>query len=559
MAKQLELKVNGMNAIMENKYITIQFNEEGKAKSLKFEDQELLNNLSGEDGDPDKNNCFYCDYHVKGGTVNMKPDQLKVIENNQDRIHIAYIDSKSKLGIEYHLMMKPNSATIYSYVKAWNNSSEKFAINEFRTVYRLDHNLFNVGYNGERMGNQPTSAHMLTGEKLQDETFKMCDGSYYDNSQVYSKYDYAGYFKNTDFWGQFGDKFGFWFIPVDKSYYGCGPLAQDLMVHYDSIILNYMTSEHFGRDMFVVPVNWEKVYGPWCIYLNHGDLKDAQKQATKEKKEWPYLWVKDKDYSTSVVNVIGNLNSQYKATKYMMVLASDPNDGAIIQQKNGFTYYAETNQDNRFEIKNVRSGKYTLYAYAIDSDDLGTHNLGEVEVKDLNSKQDLGSYLISKHEQTLWQIGTSAHTTEGFKFSNQLRNFIWKDLVPTNLIYRVGHGDDWYYLQNDSGKWQIIFDTDSNYDGELELQIAFAGVTQKDMKDVNGTRVTLALNGSELRTEHFGNDRAAYRSAMKSGAYHLWKISIPAQLLKKHTENVLTIKTNGYLMYDSIRMLKKER
>lgn len=552
----LSLKVDGMNVEMKNDLIDICFNKDGKSQSLKYQGKELLGNLAGEDGDPDKHNSFYCDYHVKGGTVNIHPNKLKVIDNTDNIIHISYIDNISDLGIEYHFMMKPDDSAIYSYVKAWNNSSKVFDINEFRTVYRLNHDLFYIGYNGERTGMQPTSAHMLKGKKLQDETFDMVDGSLYTNSSIYSKYDYAGFFKNTDLWGQYGKKYGFWFIPVDKSYYGCGPEAQDLMVHYDSITLNYMTSEHFGRDMFHVPVGWQKVYGPWCLYINDGNKEDALKRAKCEETKWPYSWVKDPNYKKNLATVTGHISSEYCTKRYMVVLADDIHKvGPIIQQKNGYTYYAETNSSNEFTINNVRPGDYYLYAYGILGDDFGTHLLKKVTIK---NNQNLGTFKISKAEKIIWQIGKASHNTSGFKFSNQLRNYCWENLIPENLDYTVGQSTDWYYLQNNKGNWKIHFESSEQYKDNLILKLSFAGVTQKKMTDHGGTRVSIFLNGEQLGEKYFNNDRAAYRSAMKGGAYHYWKIPIAKNSLFSDKENIITINTDGYIMYDSICMSQKK-
>ena len=87
-------------------------------------------------------------------------------------IHVAFIDSKSELGIEYHIILKNNDSGIYSYVKAWNNTDHPLKVNELRTVYRFNQGLFNWSTNGVRFGRQPSSKEMLRGKKFQDETFQ---------------------------------------------------------------------------------------------------------------------------------------------------------------------------------------------------------------------------------------------------------------------------------------------------------------------------------------------------------------------------------------------------
>ncbi|MFC6177660.1 polysaccharide lyase family protein [Companilactobacillus huachuanensis] len=552
---KLEVDLKNKLAKIANSKLEISFNSAGKADSLKYKDIELLKNLNGEPNDPDKNNSFYCDYHMDGKTVNLNPDKLEILEDSSKRKHIAYVDNTGKLGLAYHIIVNVNDSGIYSYVKAWNNYSEVFPINELRTVYRVDQSLFPIGFNGVRTGLQPSSKHMMTGQKVQDETYIMKDGSLYDSSMIYSKYDYAGYLKDTDFWGQYGDKLGIWLVVPDKSAYGCGPLNQDLMVHYDGITLNYLDSEHFGKDLFYIPKDWHKTYGPWAIYLNDGNKDDVYSRSKNELTQWPYDWVDESDYKHELFSLGGKIESEYRAYDYT-VIVTDTNNGEepINKQKSGYIYYSSTNENGFFEVTNIRAGHYWVYAYANISEDLELHFLEEI---DISNDALLGSFRIKRDSDSIWQIGEGTHTTDGFKFSHELRNYNWQGLVPDNLDYYIGKSTDWYYLQNDLGRWNIHF-TKNKLDTskQIELQLAFAGVTQKNMKDTQGTLVSLKLNNKSLANKYFSNDRAAYRSAMKSGAYHLWKVSIPVDEIESN--NIISITTNGYVMYDSIKLLQKK-
>lgn len=554
----LGLQIDGQKVKLNNSLLTIAFSAEGKATSLIYKGQELLNNLDGEPHDPDRYNSFYCDYHVQGGTKNIQPNKLEVIENSAQRIHVAYIDDQHPLGVAYHLLLESNQSLIHSYVKAWNNSDEEYEINEFRTVYRLDPHLFNIGFNAERIGHQPTSEHMLKGKKLQDETYDLLDGSFYSNSHIYSKYDYAGYFKDNPFWGQFGTKYGFWFIPVNTAYYGSGPLNQDLLLHYDGLILNYMCSEHFGKGLFKIPVGWSKVYGPWCIYINDATdlLQDAQECALHEQEQWPYQWMNEAGYSKNVVDVYGQLqvNNKQPDQQFTVVLAKpQATDGYYLQQKAGFTFYSQTDEQGNFVIKNVIPDEYTLYAYSNGGSYIGDYHWDGLQI---NQDRNLGNFNIqNRNSKIIWQIGTASHTSKGFKFSDQLRNYIWKDAVPNNLTYTIDDStSEWYYLQNNTGTWQIEFSGDKlEPNKSVELAIAFAGVTQKDMTDHTGPSVQLFLNNKLLKKCTFINDRAAYRSALLSGLYQYVIVKIPRAEIMAGI-NKLAIKTNGYLIYDSIVM-----
>lgn len=540
--------------ILKNDVVKIKFNKKGYATELLYKNKNVLTNLTGEPHDPDRYRSFYCDYHMNGKTCHMVISQVKIIQDNDQLIHIAFIDSTSSLGIDYHFILKNHDSAIYSYIISWNNTKHPLKVNELRTVYRFNQVLFNWSTNGVRFGRQPSSKEMLTGKKLQDETYRMKRGALFSNSQIYSKYDYAGYYKDTDFWGQAGDNFGAWLITPDKSFYGSGPLNQDLMIHYDGLILNYLFSEHFGKGLNILPTDFKKMYGPWCLYLNNGSFEDVVKRSKKEKQTWPYSWLDDLDYPLELSTVIGQISSAV-SKKYKIILISNPKDKkTFIERQNSNTYYVETDKNGKFSFKKIRPDSYSLYAYALDGTDLDEHLL----IKDIllnQRKLDLGEFEIRPSTKPVWQIGYSSHTTAGFKFSDQLRNYIWQTLVPKNLTYHIGQNDDWYYLQNNQGKWQIKFKIEKKLLKEkLYLRIALAGATQKRMDQGDRVLIKVNLNGNMIFSKKLENDRSAYRSALKSGRYHLISIPISAQQLKLNKINTVSLTTDGYLMYDAIQL-----
>lgn len=541
--------------ILKNGIVKIQFNKKGYATKLLYKSKNLLTNLTGEPHDPDRYRSFYCDYHMNGKTYHMVIGQVKIIQDDDQLIHIAFIDSTSALGIEYHFILKNHDSAIYSYVISWNNAKHPLKVNELRTVYRFDQSLFDWSTNGVRFGKQPSSKEMLNGKKLQDETYQMQHGSLFSNSYIYSKYDYAGYYKNADLWGQAGNTMGAWLIVPDKSFYGSSPLNQDLMIHYDGLILNYLFSEHFGKGLNILPTDYKKMYGPWCLYLNDGSFEDAERRSKREKEEGPYLWVHEPDYPLELGNVSGKIISR-ASKKYELILISKPKDKKekLIKQQNSNTYYVETDDKGTFCFDNIRSDNYSLYAYALDGNDFGEHLL----IENITIKQgmiNLGNIVIPQIIKPVWQIGYPSHTTDGFKFSDQLRNYIWQELVPKNLTYHVGQNDDWYYLQNDQGKWQIKFKIEKKLlKKKLYLRIALAGATQKRMDQGDGVLIEVNLNGKMIFSKKLENDRTAYRSALKSGRYHLISIPISAPQLKLNKINIVSLTTDGYLMYDAIQL-----
>ncbi|KMT41163.1 polysaccharide lyase family protein [Melissococcus plutonius] len=547
----MKLEVQGLNCFLENKQLQVSFSQNGTVHSLKYQGKELLGNLDGAKNDPNKKSSFYCDYH-DGKPRNLQPTQLKIIENSDHCLHIAYLDLTSPLNLEYHIFLLNDEACIYGYIVA-KTTEQEMTIGELRTVYRLNHSLFPIAYTSERQGIQPKASYLAKFKQLQDETFELPDGSKYTNSSVYSKYDYAGYFKDNNFWGQYGDQFGCWFIPIDQSYFPSGPLKQDLLVHYDGIILNYLTGAHFGTGNFQLPKHWEKFYGPWCIYLNQGeqkisDVKNKVNQLTKKQDSSWFSKIEPR-YPNFLVELTGELNLTGKENANDWIVILTDTKGDVYTQKAGRIFYTETHKDNHFHIPHIHPGIYHLYAYIKGTEISEDFYLGSFK---LTKNEDLGQLDIPyQMKKLIWKIGYFSKTTEPFKFSDQLRNYIWKELVPNSLTYHVGSSEDWYYLQNDHGKWQIKFSKPEKLNKKFLLTICLAGATQKQMEPATGVQFFVSLNGHLLKKYSFENDRSAYRSTVTNGKSHKLELVIDAAQLTNI--NVIDFETDGHILYDMIK------
>ena len=557
---KVKLIINEMEAILDNGLIYIKINKRGSVSSLIKNGRELVNNLAGADGDVNKNRTFYLDYHANGKFRDFNPSELKVIKEENNFVHIAYIDRTSLIAAEYHMIMKSGISGLYSYVVAENNSEEKLEVGELRTVYRFGLENFYMAYNSERIGKQPTHIELEEQIKLQDETFK------YANGEVYSKYDYAGYFKDNPIWGEYGKEFGAWFIPVSTEYYPSGPMKQELLVHYDGIILNYMTGAHFGTGVFEVPSEWKKIYGPWLFYINDSIGKeiidDALKVAKNEKEQWPYSWVEEELYPIKRSTVKGKLISEDgRSVKNSMVVLAKAG-GEFLRQKGDYIFYSQADERAEFEIKNVRPGEYTIYAYATHG--TITRQLEKNNIVVTEEDIDLGNIIwkAPKYNTLLWQIGQSDRTASEFKFGTELRNYKWMTLLPKSLNYTIGksgESEDWYYAQPKDSKWNIKFNLDKNFDEKIHLTIALAAATTYQIGISNSPVLIVKVNGNTVKTAQYENDTTIYRSALKSGRYHLEEIEFSGDILKCG-ENIITLESiDGAFMYDTILLETDEK
>lgn len=146
----MELIVNGFACKIKNQLIEITFSSKVRATSLLYKGKEMIDVKNS----PKEGNSFYCDY-FDGQLYGVTPTELKVIENNNNWIHIAYIDDKTPVNLEYHLLVKNNDPAIYGYVIA-STKDVGHEIGQFRTVYRVNRTLFPIAYNHERQGLQPS-------------------------------------------------------------------------------------------------------------------------------------------------------------------------------------------------------------------------------------------------------------------------------------------------------------------------------------------------------------------------------------------------------------------
>lgn len=545
--------------------IKLTFDNEGRAKSLFYKGENLIEHLDGNVVDPDRHHSFYLDYHQDLKSRSPHYTQVQVLEDSETCKHLAFVDETSQLGLAYHIIMRSEDAQLYGYVIAKNNSNRYFAINELRTVYRLDAALFPNSYTTARIGRQPSSNYTNQFKKWQDETYEMPNGERYSNSKVYSKYDYADFFADNPFWGFFGPKYGFWFVPNSKEYYPGGPLKQELMTHYDGILLNYLNGAHLGTGDFHIEPGWEKLYGPWSIYINQGDLdhklQDVTQYSQAQQRLWPFDWVRDDRYPLERGTVHGKVMLDTGEKVKLKVVLSQ---GATTFDKSSgdYIYYANTDEQGAFTISNVRPGNYHLSAYVLEGSVTGIFTAEVVVKSGYQQLSDL-TWKVPK-ERVLWQLGTSNHTTVPFQFSEELRNSIWRKLTPSHLVYEIGISQaeqDWYCIQRAGGTWEIHFNW-SGVQQPLDLVIALAGASKQNADHENDRghgdpSIEVGVNGNVQGQWTLLDDNAVYRNALKCGSYHSWRIRLAPEDLVKGT-NVISFRVlNGYVMYDTVLLTSK--
>ncbi len=548
----IKLEINKMNCYISNGYLDI-YIKYAYIYKLLVNNQNIVSNLNGK-------KTFYLDWN--GGKFIFLPNNLFVLKYNDNIVHIMYnMFIYEKCEIQYHIIVKKNISGIYNYIVINNDNLYKsYTFSEIRTVYRFDYFIMNMLYNGKLIQKSYLYTYLKNKPLIQDETWQLDDGTYY------SKYDLAGYIRELDFYGVYGKEYGAWIMNFSHEYFSGGPLKQDLLVHQDSLMINYLNSTHFGSKELIIPKNkWNKMYGPWLIYFNKGKnidlISDANIFYKKEKKRWPFNWIIDENYQLKnrkkLTIKINNINNK----KYQVVITSSLYEKFELQTL-GYLYTTNNLKNDKFIINNIRSNKYNLFIYPLNG-----HNSSFLFKKLININDDINlnldindNYLNNK--KLIWNIGETNRRSSEFKFSNKNRNYIWHTLVPKNINFYINksiENKNWYYSQTNNGSWKIYF-----YDKFLKnkknriLNIGIAGVSINILDKINNEKLPklmIYLNNTLIKVLIYNNDKSIYRGALQSGSFYSERIIIPYKLFLNKI-NILKLKLiSGSFMYDNLNLI----
>lgn len=545
--------------VLENGLLRLTFgrdvNGDFSAVSVMKGGQELAHNLHGvEPRDVDAKRTFYLDSGA--GRDHLVTDIVRIVKVTPELAHFAVIDNRA-LHLEHHFVMLRGESGVHPYVIV--KSAPGANTGETRTMYRFDMDILDWAWSGERTGKQPKYAVLQAispSGNMGDETWRLADGS------VYQKYDYSPYYAETDMWGHYGHGFGVFFIPVSLESYAGGPLRQELAVHQDALILNYIGGGHFGGGGTAAGRNGEKIHGPWYLYFNSGEsneavIADAKKVAAAEKSKWPYRWMEEPLYPVRRTMVHGELKvSHGRSAAGAYVILGQPTNptrgggggapggkrggggGAtggtppvedrasiLYTQAGDYLFFAKADAEGKFTLPAVRPGTYTLYAWQTQGPITQSLAVDNVVVK--GDVLDLGGVQWDPpyRPTLLFQVGQADRMAGEFKLGHAPRSNQLTKEVPANLTFTVGksrEAEDWYYTQH-SGTWTIAFEVAQVPTEDVFLTIPVAG---------GPGNVTVRMNGTEVGKIVKGDDASVRRAANRSGVYARYEFKFAASLLK---------------------------
>lgn len=400
--------------------------------------------------------------------------------------------------------------------------------------------------------------------------------------EVEHKYDYSAILAQTPTWGwtSTSKNIGFWMINPSFEYINGGPTQVGNTGHVEAILLNHWQDGHYGGAALTFKPNedWKKFIGPFYFYCNSGansDLmwKDAIKESKKQQLEWPFSWVKDKEYPLKQER--GTLDGQIKindpltpttaiSNVWVGLAATDTN--WQYEGKN-YQFWVRADANGTFTIPNIRAGKYNLYAFADGI--LGEYKKTALTITS-GSKLDIGTQVWTpiRYGKQLWEIGIHNRSASEFKHGDHYWQWglymLYPKEFPNDVNFTIGKSDwskDWNYCQPTvidadyavvrGTKWNVNFDLAEPKKGKGTLRLAICGSRK-------GEIIYVSLNGKPIgNTGHLPEMGVMHRDGIRGKEVET-NLTFDAQLLQKGKNTIqLSFDAKKWpfgVLYDYLRL-----
>ena len=501
-------------------------------------------------------------------------DTIRILRLTPDLAEIALADTQHpRRRLEQHILMTTDTVGLYTFTAMTVVSSGE-GLNEIRHNTRWDRCVLNHAFNHERPpGIQPTYPYLDNMPKLQDETWQV-DGKPNaslpcpaDNNGdlpaglVYTKYMWSLYHADNPFFGHFGavgnKLVGVWLTPLGgisnataTATYGVGPQHQDLAIHQDGLILNYMDPNHYGLPGYSVPRGYTRLYGPYLLHSTVGETSNpnaffasaAAAAASQIAASIPALsiiahpWYAPASARSNITGRIVIADGRTSSRLWALVSIQSTDQIYDIHEP---LYYVLTQNDGRFTIPGVPPGNYTLYVYAASGSITDTLQKSNVVVSGETPTVDVGVVSWSPDDnglKLLWQIGIADRTGGEFALAQQPRSWELPGLIPGDLNFTIGksyEARNWYYAQTQGGTWSVIFNVPDAIAGSTARLTVSASLT-------DGPPPSVTVNGNAVRGSLPDNrDSTLSRQAVRSGYPRLAVLTFPTTWLRVGGENVM--------------------
>ncbi|KAF2188583.1 polysaccharide lyase family 4 protein [Zopfia rhizophila CBS 207.26] len=462
-----------------------------------------------------------------GAASDLNWTSAAIVDEGSDYINVRFTAREG----DFHWVIYDDLAGAYQYFV--NHALP--VLGEFRTLWRLDNETFPNGRTNERDGPLPPLSEYRAATNVQDETWQKADGTFL------TKYDWSAFLREVDFYGVYGNEVGSWYFNPGKDYYNGNHLKQELMIHResrtgDAVQLNMIHGTHFqalSQDAFADGKTW----GPWLWYLNDGSKEDAARRAKEEERAWPYKWFNNVAYQ-SRGSIWGKLvlSDGRPAAGAAVFLGDNNSDKTTLDQGKDYYYTTYADEDGTFNIGNVRSGTYGLYAWSNGGKlaDVATSVIQNDVTISKGKYTDLKTitWKVTDRKSRIFQLGDFDRQTTGFRGSTPPYGHGRIATCPSNLTYTIGISkpSDWCFGQSSLGTNSIVFPVSSIPESaaSAKLIVSLAGFS-------SGSSADILLNGQKLgniTTGSLSTSQDTYRGATRAGEWYLLEFLVKKEVLK---------------------------
>lgn len=552
----------------------------------------------------DTHNSMYHDFTTSYGYETIFGATYGVV---QDDVNFAHIVIKrpynpaihvTPCDAELHYALAKNDVGVYVYSRLEHKPNYKhFDIGSWRQVWWIADNasginlcerIYTDSLRSWEMNSNADSYVTTPIKEIIQQTSGVRAGKFD------GKYEYSLKFWDNPIWGHASNinNIGCWMVNASCEYYNEGPMHHDLNAAA-GIIHQCLNGVHYGDGGIFSDTltSWTKVFGPYMMLITDKATGDANWAAAKARQKveqalWPYSWVKD-TLAYPMATQRGDISGRFMvndAAKPLQTGANawvgvtDLSDGAtdFQMESKSYQYWIHADSEGYFDIKNVRPGTYSLFAFVNGVvDALRIDNI-VVTAAATTSLGQITRNIDRSYGDVAWEIGKPDRSSSEFKLGafDYCEGFVEQkmyDSFPNPIEYNAA-SNDWanklcyshvkfptgnsFPGQGDIWKWRINFTLPATIKttGNARLTIAYASAD-------HAQQYIYVNNESSLFSYYYPNvvEGNSFVRQANHAKYGYNQILIPMNKLKVGANTItLAMPSNSlwvsHLMYDYISL-----
>lgn len=532
---------------------------------------------------------------IGGATFSIKEETADYIDVSFSRPYIAGVNA-TPVDADIHYVLKKGDNGLYTYsILKHKAAYPNFDLGSWRQVLWINNTVTDkICVNDLKTWNMPQPGDAWSATSI-PEIIKIESG---ERAGKYDgKYQFSESLIDLKAYGHSSDKnnLGIWTVMGNHEYFNSGPSHHDLNAA-SGIIHVCMNGVHYGSAGFNVlqGEEWSKIYGPYLIYANqnptaNANWDDAKTRAAKDETEWPFAWLTNTpEYPLAAGR--GNITGKFSITDPSksevngggawigVTKLSDDSNGNWQFEEENYQYWVKTDASGNFNIKNVRPGTYTLFAYKNGTTGEYRQETVVVSAASTTNPGNIDWAIPRANGKLIFEIGVPDRTAAEYKFGDfdYCEGFVENKFATTftNPIEYTVEDKNWAtalpyvqsgYFNTDGTRsvwdWNINFTLTGTIPatGNAKLTIAYASSDHaQNWIFVNGTASSNRITPSSGYYPPNGGGNAFLRQS-NHAKYGLATFDIPYSKLKtgKNTLKLQMPSTSSgsnHVMYDYISL-----